>query len=78
MSNRGYANLAEILYLRTNKRHSSKQLKNRWDILKAAYNFWAMAKAQIGNSYDHEKDAIIASPQWWAANVPKVNTLYGS
>lgn len=67
MSPTGYKNLITDFHLKTGKNYTKKQMKNRWDDLKAVYSAWIYYNDKaIGLGWDPIKLTITADEDQWA------------
>ena len=62
---RGYQNIKDKYFERAFRRHSTKQIKNRFDTLKKWYCAWVWLGFQTGYGRG-PNDEIVASAGWWA------------
>ncbi|XP_028106275.1 uncharacterized protein LOC114305399 [Camellia sinensis] len=66
----GYQSLAKTFEAATGLTHSMKQLKNRYNQLKAEWRAWSKPmdsrKGPTGIGFDQETGLINASDEWWA------------
>ncbi|GMP23130.1 hypothetical protein CsSME_00000845 [Camellia sinensis var. sinensis] len=73
----GYRSLAKTFEATTGLTHSMKQLKNRYNQLKAEWRAWSKlmdsSKGPTGIGFDQETGLINASDEWWAT-MEKVTT----
>jgi hypothetical protein len=61
---RGYNNLGEKFFVRTEKKYTQKQLKNHWDNLKILYNFWESLWSNSGLGRDPDTGLVVANDEW--------------
>uniref|UniRef100_A0A803MR63 Myb/SANT-like domain-containing protein n=1 Tax=Chenopodium quinoa TaxID=63459 RepID=A0A803MR63_CHEQI len=63
----GWNNVVIKFQQRSGKMYDQKQLKNKWEKLKTEYTTWKnLIEKETGLGWDHEKNTIVASDQWWA------------
>ncbi|XP_021715665.1 L10-interacting MYB domain-containing protein-like [Chenopodium quinoa] len=63
----GWNNVVIKFQQRSGKKYDQKQLKNKWEKLKMEYATWKnLVEKETGLGWDHEKNTIVASDQWWA------------
>ena len=65
---RGYRNIKDKNFVRAFKRHSTKQIKNRFDTLKKWYCAWVWLGFQTGYGRG-PNDEIVATAGWWSKRI---------